>query len=72
MGDELKTIEEWEKEFDIKIYDPDGFDRSDPHLYERLFSKQEFIDRSMYSTCIFGPTHTKKWKELAERGHSSD
>lgn len=48
--EERKTIKGWEAETGIQILDPDGFDRKDPYLYERLFTYEEFVDGAMYST----------------------
>jgi len=45
-----RTIPEWEKEFKVKIYDPDGFDRKDRDLYKRLFTREEFERGMMRST----------------------
>ena len=36
------TIGEWEKIFNVKILDPDGFDRTDRYLREREFTREEF------------------------------
>jgi hypothetical protein len=44
------TIREWEKIKGVKILDPDGFDRKDPNLMERLFTEQEFNEGMMLST----------------------
>jgi len=48
--EELKTINQWEKELGVEIINPDGFDRSDAKLYERLFTKEEFQKALMYCT----------------------
>ena len=37
-----KTLDEWATIHNIKIIDPDGFDRSDPDLFKRQFSYSEF------------------------------
>ncbi len=47
-----RTINEWEKEFKVKIYDPDGFDRTDKDLYKQLFTKEEFQKGMMLSSLI--------------------
>jgi hypothetical protein len=55
---ELKTISEWEKETcniggrksKVRILDPDGFDRRDPDLYKRLFTREEFEQGMIMST----------------------
>ncbi len=51
--EELKTIPEWEKEFQTRVIDPDGFDRTDPHLRKRLFTQAEFLQGIARSTCEF-------------------
>lgn len=40
-----KTIREWEQYYGDKfrVYDPDGFDRTDPNLMTRTFTKAEFL-----------------------------
>lgn len=48
--EDKRTIEEWSKKFGIKILDPDGFDRKDPLLFKRKFTKKEFENNSMFST----------------------
>lgn len=49
----LRTIHEWEKELHVKIKDPDGFDRADRYLHEKLFTRDEFLAGMMRSTCEF-------------------
>jgi hypothetical protein len=39
---ETKTIQEWAALDGIKVYDPDGFDRTDPLLMERKITKAEY------------------------------
>lgn len=48
-----KTINEWEEIYELKILDPDGFDRTDPKLYERTFDKEAFEKGLMFSTIEF-------------------
>lgn len=50
-----KTINEWEEIFELTILDPDGFDRTNPTLYNEVFTKEEFEDGLMRST-IMGVT----------------
>lgn len=45
-----KTIKQWDEMSGQHILDPDGFDRTDPFLYERRFSKTEYIKGTMNST----------------------
>lgn len=53
------TIHEWEWITGITVLDPDGFDRKDPNLYERLFTHQEFKEGLIRST-IQMPHHSMK------------
>ncbi len=46
----LRTIDEWSQIYGVKIIDPDGFDRNDPTLNERLFTKIEFEKGLIVST----------------------
>lgn len=59
-----KTIREWEKEYyddyELEILDPDGFDRTDPQLMTRKFSKDEFGKRMLFCTLIMKKKETKK------------
>ena len=50
MFKKKKTIPEWEEVLKVKILDPDGFDRTDPLLYERGFTKEEFEEGLVQST----------------------
>ena len=52
------TIREWEKIKGVKILDPDGFNRKDPNLMERLFTEQEFNEGMMLSTVSMAPFQT--------------
>ena len=47
-----KTIDEWGKEFKVMVIDPDGFDRTDPKLRERKFTREEFINGMIQSSCM--------------------
>ena len=47
---ERKTISQWEEIFNVRIIDPDGFDRSDPKLRERKFTREEFEKGMMLSS----------------------
>jgi len=47
-----KTIPEWEEEFKVSVLDPDGFDRKDPNLMKKKFTKEEFLDGLITSTII--------------------
>jgi hypothetical protein len=37
-----KTLDEWAALDNIRIIDPDGFDRSDPDLMTKQFTKEEY------------------------------
>jgi hypothetical protein len=41
-NDNLRTLQEWAALDGIRIIDPDGFDRTDPLLMERKFTREEF------------------------------
>ena len=45
-----KTLKQWADMDGIKILDPDGFDRTDPLLWERLFTRGEFNKGIIYCT----------------------
>jgi len=50
----LKTSEEWQKEFECLIYDPDGWDRHNYQYswYEEKIDEKEFKKRVMHSTIL--------------------
>ena len=48
-----KTIEEWAVEYGIEVLDPDGFDRSDPDLMNKKFTRDEFLDGIIFCTIQF-------------------
>ncbi len=52
----LKTSEEWQRESNIIVLDPDGWDRKNYQYswYEELINKKEFEKRVITST-------TRKW-----------
>ena len=47
---EKKTLNEWADLENIEILDPDGFDRTDAQLFERLFTKEEFDKGIIFCT----------------------
>lgn len=51
----MRTIKEWSEITGVIILDPDGFDRSDPRLSERLFTFQEF-EKGMMESTISAPS----------------
>lgn len=51
--EEKHTIKEWEIITGIEVLDPDGFDRTDQKLYERLFTREEF-DKGLLRSTIIG------------------
>jgi hypothetical protein len=54
--DERKTVQEWADLDGIEIWDPDGFDRSDPDLWERKVTKEEYLAGISYCTvCMKNP-----------------
>ena len=52
----LKTSENWQKEADVTVIDPDGWDRINFQYswFEEKISKQEFEKRVCYSSIIGG------------------
>lgn len=50
-----KTINDWSLEYRVHVLDPDGFDRRDPELHTRLFTKEEFERGMIRSTLEFLP-----------------
>lgn len=51
----FKTSDEWKKEYiDVKILDPDGWDRSNFQysFFEEMIAKEEFEKRVCMSTCL--------------------
>lgn len=46
----LRTIPQWGEITGIEVMDPDGFDRTDGHLFERVFTLAEFLKGAMTST----------------------
>lgn len=55
----LKTIQEWAELAGITIVDLDGFDRKDPHLESRVFTKAEFNEGLLRSTVMVGRERKK-------------
>lgn len=58
MNEELKTSEEWQKEYpNITVFDPDGWDRQKfAQSWNELITQKEFEKRVSFSTCKFkGP-----------------
>lgn len=50
---ELKTPEEWSKQFNIRICDPDGWRRPDHQSWITPISIAEYVDRMGSSTVHF-------------------
>lgn len=51
---ETRTINGWEhyfSEYNLRVMDPDGFDRSDPDLMSKEFTMEEFMD-GLYTSTI--------------------
>ena len=49
----VQTIEEWSQEPGMPVVlDPDGFDREDPRLVDRLFTEEEFLQGASMSTVM--------------------
>ena len=59
--EELKTSEEWQKlNPDIKIYDPDGWDRTNFEYswFEEKITLEEYNKRMFSSTCMVNKKRT--------------
>jgi hypothetical protein len=52
MSIELKTINEWADLDGIIIIDADGFDRSDPDLFEKKISYEEYSKGILFCTIV--------------------
>jgi len=50
MSEKCYTIDEWGKLLGFTVLDPDGFDRTDRNLNNRLFTKKEFLQNCGRST----------------------
>lgn len=46
-----KTIEDWSKIDGLVVLDPDGFDRKDPYLYQRAFTREEW-DKALATSTV--------------------
>lgn len=51
---ETKTSEEWQKEYPLLVYDPDGWDRTnfDYSWREEQITYEEFCDRAIRSSLL--------------------
>jgi hypothetical protein len=57
-----KTLQEWADLDGVKILDPDGFDRTDPELWERQFTKEEFMRGIANCTIRCSVETIKRWQ----------
>ncbi len=50
----LRTSDEWQKEVQVEVLDPDGWDRGNFRYswYEELITQKEFERRCLSSTCM--------------------
>jgi hypothetical protein len=53
VSEEIHTIKEWGEITGIVVLDPDGFDRGDPKLHERMFTRAGFMRGTELSTCKY-------------------
>lgn len=53
MEEDKRTIHEWENEFGVTIIFPEGFNLSDPNLFERKMSREEFEEGMLESSVTF-------------------
>lgn len=62
----MKTVKHkpktWEKIYDLVIYDPDGW-RTDKKSMKAPICEDEWYNRMVMSTCIFGKNALTKIKE---------
>jgi hypothetical protein len=66
MKNEVKlSIEEWELLVQVKILDPDGFDRTNPNLFNEKFTYKEF-KKGMDESTQKSMTH-EEWTSQYER-----
>lgn len=60
-----KPLREWAEEYaqekDITLYDPDGFDRTDPDIWDREYTRAEFERGLFASTVLMGPKFLNRW-----------
>jgi len=61
-NDKTKTIEDWSKEYGIEMMDPDGFDRKDPELFNRKFTREQF--NKAVGRCTIQVIDNKKWLSM--------
>ena len=63
-----KTIGEWSREFEVIVADPDGFDGTNPNLFEELFTISEFMNGLIASTVSWwGNKRHETFTEQTER-----
>jgi len=60
METETKTLQEWADIDGLIICDPDGFDRSDPEIMSRKFTRQEYDAGIMLCSIISKPVDRKQ------------
>jgi len=60
MKAETKTLQEWADIDGLIIYDPDGFDRSDPEIMSRKFTRQEYDAGIMLCSIVGRPVDCKQ------------
>lgn len=54
-----RNLDQWAALYGVIILDPDGFDRTDPLLHERMFTQEEF-EAGLYRCTILGSTRQAK------------
>ena len=67
QGVVLKTIGEWERVLKIKIVDPDGFDRADRYLDQRVWTQKGFTARMIKCTIAKDKAEPHKPQETIVR-----
>ena len=60
------TLGQWSKAFDVACVDPDGFDRTDEKLLERLLTREEFFSGMRASTVMGKDGAFEKFMQVLE------
>ena len=61
---EHKTLNQWCEVVGLLAIDPDGFDRSDPNLFVKRFSEEEFRNGALNSTQYPDPLQIEKYNKF--------
>lgn len=61
------SLSDWMILTGIEVWDPDGFDRTDPNVMSRGYTFKEFEQGSLRSTCMFHEGSIKGMSLISER-----